>query len=355
MEEMTDFLIVGAGLTGSVIARILTDNGYSCRVIDKREHIGGNIYQEEKEGIKLHKYGAHIFRTDDREVWDFVNRYTEFNRFTNSPIANYKGELYNLPFNMNTFHQLWGVNTPEEAKRKIEETRVRNDNPQNLEEHVLNMCGKDIYQKLVKEYTEKQWGRDCRELPKEIIRRIPLRYRFDNNYYDTLYQGVGDYNKLIFNLLEGSDVALGMPYERGMKAGKIIYTGALDELYGYENGVLEYRGLYFETKEGKDQGVAVMNYTSHNEEYTRSIDHKHFEFKDGKTFISYEYPIKWESGKDRFYPVNDEKNNGRYKEYRKKAEKEGIIACGQLGDYHYYDMAETVRSAIDLANSLISR
>ena len=328
-----DYLIVGAGLFGSVFAHEAKKRGKNCLVIDKREHIGGNIYCQETEGINVHKYGAHIFHTDNREVWEYVNSFVEFNRFTNSPVANYRGELYNLPFKMNTFYRLWGVKTPAEAKARIEEQRgeyAHIETPANMEEQALKLCGKDIYEKLIKGYTEKQWGRSAKELPSFIIKRIPFRFIYDNNYFNDLYQGIpkGGYNRLIEGLLEGIEVRLETDYfsnreEFDSCAEKILFTGCIDEFFNYQCGELEYRSLKFEHKhlDIEDyQGNAVVNYTEREIPYTRVIEHKHFEFgKQPTTVISREYSAEWKPGLEPYYPVNDEANGALYAEYKKLA------------------------------------
>lgn len=357
---MYDYLIVGAGLCGAVIARVLTDNGKSCLVIDKRNVTGGNIRTEKMSDIDVHVYGAHIFHTSDEIVWKFLNQYVSFNNFINSPIANYKGEVFNLPFNMNTFNELWGAITPEEAKRIIEEQRSHIKEPRNLEEFCLNTVGPDIYEILIKGYTEKQWGKPCKELDASIIKRIPLRFTYDNNYFSDKYQGIPieGYNTLISRLLEGISVELGCDYnvsnkEYRDKAKKVIYTGALDEYYKYCFGELEYRSLMFLHYEMdvKDyQGNAVVNYTSNEEPYTRIVEHKHFSKVDTpKTVITKEYPKKWSKELEKFYPMNDKRNNAKYQLYRKKAEHDGLLFAGRLAEYKYYDMDDTVRTALDLA------
>lgn len=359
---MYDYLIVGAGLFGAVFAHEATKKGKKCLVIDKRNHIGGNIYTEKVEDITVHKYGAHIFHTSDKRVWDYVNSFVSFNNFVNSPVANFHGEIYNLPFNMNTFSKMWGVTTPDEARAKIDE-QVQNSGisaPQNLEEQAISMVGKDIYFKLVKEYTEKQWGRDCKELPSFIIKRLPVRFTYDNNYFSDRYQGIpeGGYTQLIEKLLEGSDIKLGAEYVANKArfdalADKVLYTGALDELFGYLLGKLEYRTLEFKTKVvdcDNYQGNAVVNYTSHDKPYTRIIEHKHFEFgKQPKTVITEEYPKTWRPGDEPYYPVNNDKNNALAEEYRALAEKEGYLLGGRLADYKYYDMDKIILSALTLA------
>ena len=361
-----DYLIVGSGLYGSVCARQLTDKGYKVLVMEKRDHIGGNIYTENIEGINIHKYGAHIFHTNNKEVWDYVNRYVTFNRYTNSPIANYKGELYSLPFNMYTFNKMWDVTTPEEAKQKIAEQRKEIDHePQNLEEQAISLVGRDIYEKLIKGYTEKQRGRDCKDLPSFIIRRLPVRFTYDNNYFNALYQGipVGGYTKLIENLLKDIEVKLNTDYlanrdECNEMADKIIYTGPIDAYFDYKLGHLEYRSVRFETElldTDNYQGNAVVNYTDRETPYTRIIEHKWFEFgKDNegndlpKTVISKEYSSEWKIGDEPYYPVNDEKNNELYSQYKELADKEDkVIFGGRLGEYKYYDMDKIVEKAIE--------
>ena len=356
-----DYLIVGAGLYGSVFARLATDSGKKCLVIDKRSNIAGNIYTEEVNGINVHKYGAHIFHTSNKEVWDFVNRYAEFNRYTNSPIANYKGEIYSMPFNMYTFNKMWGVVTPEEARKKIEEQMADSkvDEPKNLEEQAMNLIGKDIYQKLVKGYTEKQWGRKATELPGFIIKRLPVRFTYDNNYFNDTYQGIpiGGYTKLVQNILEGIEVRLDTDFladREGLSklADKIVYTGMIDEYYDYCFGELEYRSLRFENEVLPDvdnyQGNAVVNYTDAETPYTRVIEHKHFEFNTCKgTVISREYPATWKKGDEPYYPMNDEKNNTLFAKYAAKAEEDSVIFGGRLGKYKYYDMDDTIEAAIN--------
>lgn len=364
---MYDFLIVGAGLFGAVAARELSDAGKSVLVVDKRDHIGGNVYTENTEGINVHKYGAHIFHTNDRRVWEYVNRFAVFNRYTNSPVANYKRELYSLPFNMYTFNKMWGVVTPEEAKEKIDEQkREITHEPQNLEEQAISLVGRDIYEKLVKEYTEKQWGRDCRELPPFIIKRLPVRFTYDNNYFNALYQGIpmGGYTKLVEKMLEGIEVKLNTDYldnkeEYDSMADSVIYTGAIDAYFGYSLGNLEYRSVRFETElldTPNYQGNAVVNYTDKETPWTRIIEHKWFEFgkdEEGcdlpKTVISKEYSFKWNPGDEPYYPVNDERNNEMYKKYRELADREsGVIFGGRLGEYRYYDMDQVIARALEV-------
>lgn len=354
-----DYLIVGAGLFGAVCANILHDSGRTVLVLDRREHIGGNCYTREMEGIQVHLYGAHIFRTNSRDIWSYIERFCELNNFVNSPVANYKGQLYNLPFNMNTFYALWGARTPDEARRNIERTRIRFESPSNLEEHVLDLVGSDIYKILVKGYTEKQWGHPCSDLPASIMRRIPLRFTFDNNYFSERYQGIpiGGYTSMIEKMLDGCRVELGVDYNKERQrfegtAASVIYTGPIDEYFGYCLGPLEYRSLRFEHKvldEENHQGVAVMNYTSSEVPYTRSIEHKHFEFGcQSKTVVSYEYPSSWNIGEEPYYPMEDVQNRARYDAYRSLAEGEkGVYFGGRLGEYKYYDMQDTIKSAWD--------
>ena len=370
-----DYLIVGAGLFGATFAHMAKKAGKSCLVIDKRPHWGGNVYCETIEGIHVHKYGAHIFHTSNKEVWDFVNALVPFNRYTNSPIANYKGELYNLPFNMHTFHQMWGVQTPEEAKAKIDEQRaeivsaLNGRDPQNLEEQALLLVGRDIYKKLIKDYTEKQWGRPCSELPAFIIRRLPLRFVYDNNYFNDLYQGIpiGGYNALIEKLLDGIDTRLNCDFfahraELTALAHTIVYTGPIDQFYDYRFGQLQYRTVRFET-ESLDtfnyQGNAVINYTDRETPYTRIIEHKHFEsfgqavYDNPKTVISREYSTEWQPGMEPYYPVNDERNTALYQQYKALADKETkVLFGGRLAEYKYYDMAPTIERAILMAQNI---
>jgi UDP-galactopyranose mutase len=352
---MYDYLIVGAGIFGAICARELTDAGKRCLVIDRRAHIAGNIYSGNIEGIEVHKYGAHIFHTNNKHVWDYLNRFAEFNNYVNSPIANYRGKLYNLPFNMNTFYQLWGVTTPDEARAKIERQRVQFDNPQNLEEQALSLAGCDIYETLIKEYTEKQWGRKCSELPPEIIKRLPFRFTFDNNYFNARYQGVpiGGFTAMIEKMLDGVEVRLNTPFVKDeITSKKIIYTGAIDEYFDYQLGALEYRSLRFENEVldcENYQGNAVVNYTSHDVPYTRVVEHKHFEFgTQDKTVITREYSANWNKGDEPYYPVNDERNNALYAEYAKIAEREqNVIFGGRLGLYRYFDMDKVAELALD--------
>jgi UDP-galactopyranose mutase len=355
-----DYLIVGSGLFGAVFAHEAKKKGKKCLVIDKRNHAGGNVYCEKIEDINVHKYGAHIFHTNDKSIWDYVNQFVEFNRYTNSPVAFYQDEVYNLPFNMNTFHQLWGVKTPEEASAKIEE-QVKSSgitNPQNLEEQAISLVGTDIYEKLIKGYTEKQWGRKATELPAFIIKRLPVRFTYDNNYFNDKYQGIpiGGYNKLVDGLLEGIEVKLNIDFFENRDyytqlADKIVFTGKIDEYYSNQFGTLEYRSLKFDTQI-KDlenfQGNAVVNYTEKEVPYTRIIEHKHFEFgTQKKTVITYEYPDEWSQGKESYYPVNDEKNNIIYNKYRDLAKNDSkVIFGGRLAEYKYYDMHQIIASAL---------
>ncbi len=367
-----DYLIVGSGLYGAVVAQQAKQAGKSVLVVEKRNHVGGNVYTEKVEGIHVHVYGAHIFHTNDRKVWEYVNRFVEFNRFTNSPVANYKGELYSLPFNMYTFNRMWGVVTPEEAKQKIEEQKREAGiaNPQNLEEQAISLVGTDIYQKLIKGYTEKQWGRDCKDLPAFIIKRLPVRFTFDNNYFNALYQGVpvGGYTRLVERLLEGVEVRLNCDYlankrELDALADKVIYTGAIDQYYDYALGALEYRSVRFETELldiPNFQGNVAVNYTDRETPYTRIIEHKWFEFgKDDegndlpKTVISREYSSEWKVGDEPYYPVNDEKNGALYAKYAELAKKEPkVIFGGRLGEYKYYDMDAVIASALKKCDQL---
>lgn len=359
-----DYLIVGSGLFGAVFAHEASKAGKRCLVVEKRMHTGGNIRCEETDGIHVHKYGAHIFHTDNREVWEYVNRLVEFNRYTNSPIANYKGQLYNLPFNMNTFYQLWGVRTPAEARRKIEEQRAAYSHittPQNLEEQALKLCGEDIYRRLIKGYTEKQWGRAATELPAFIIRRIPFRFVFDNNYFNDAYQGIpiGGYNRLTDALLEGVEVRTGTDYlacrdELDALAERVLYTGCIDAFFDYSLGRLEYRSLRFDHRHLPDtedfQGNAVVNYTDRETPYTRVIEHKHFEFgKQPSTVITYEYPDDFAPGKEPYYPVNDAPNSRLFEAYQKLAhEQQRVLFGGRLAQYTYADMDDTVAAALEM-------
>lgn len=372
-----DFLIVGAGLFGAIFAREAALKGKSSLVIDKRDHIAGNIYTRDVEGIQVHEYGAHIFHTSDKKVWDYVNRFAEFNRYTNSPVARYKDELYNLPFNMNTFHQLWGVVTPDEAKAKIQEqtTSAREkiddpDNPRNVEEQALLLGGKDIYEKLVKGYTEKQWGKRATELPSFIIKRLPFRFTYDNNYFNDKYQGipVGGYTAMVSHILEDDipegmiDVRLGTDFFEDRQnltnsAKKIVFTGPVDAFYDYRYGNLEFRSLRFETELldiENYQGNAVVNYTEYEIPYTRIIEHKHFEFMSGgKTVVTREYPATWKMGDEPYYPINDDRNNSLYARYKELADsEENVIFGGRLGQYKYFDMHQIVAEALKAAEQI---
>lgn len=356
-----DYLIVGSGLFGTTMAYLLHQKGYKCLVIDKRSHIGGNVYTESVNGINVHKYGAHIFHTSDRRVWEFVNSLVEFNRYTNSPVANYKGKLYNLPFNMNTFYQMWGVTTPEEAKEMIEKQRRESGilSPKNLEEQAISLIGKDIYYTLIKDYTEKQWGRKATELPAFIIKRLPVRFTFDNNYFNDKYQGIpeGGYTRMIEKMLDGVEVRLNTDYFGNREyfdsiADRVIYTGEIDRFFDYRFGYLEYRTVSFETEllEGVPnfQGNAVVNYTDADTPYTRIIEHKHFEYgTQPVTVISREYPSEWKLGEEPYYPVNDAKNETVAEKYRAlAAAEENVIFGGRLGEYRYYDMDKVIEKAL---------
>lgn len=365
---MYDYLIVGAGLYGAVFAHEMKARGKKVLVIDRRAHIAGNVYTENIEGIHVHQYGAHIFHTNNKKVWNYITQFAEFNRFTNSPVANYKGKLYSLPFNMYTFNQMWGVVTPEEASAEIERQRREiTGEPKNLEEQAISLVGRDIYEKLIKGYTEKQWGRDCRELPAFIIRRLPVRLTFDNNYFNALYQGipVGGYTKMVANLLEGIEVRLNTDYlehkdELDALAQKVVYTGAIDAYFGYQLGHLEYRSVRFETElldQPNFQGNAAVNYTGRETPWTRIIEHKWFEFgrdDEGrelpKTIISREYSSEWKPGDEPYYPVNDEKNGELYARYKERAQGEKkVIFGGRLGEYKYYDMDAVIGAALERA------
>ena len=359
---MYDYLVVGSGLYGAVFAHEAKKAGKSVLVIDKRPNIAGNVYTEEIEGINVHKYGAHIFHTNNKKVWEYVNQFAEFNRFTNSPVANYHGELYSLPFNMYTFNKMWGVTTPKEAAAKIEEQKKQAGitEPRNLEEQAISLVGSDIYEKLVKGYTEKQWGRPCDQLPAFIIKRLPVRLTFDNNYFNALYQGIpmGGYTKMVANMLEGVEVRLNEDYLSDRAAydalaKKVVYTGAIDAFFGYQLGALEYRSVRFETEvldTPNFQGNAAVNYTDAETPWTRIIEHKWFEFgTQPKTVISREYSSEWKPGDEPYYPVNDEKNGKRYEEYRKLADQEEkVIFGGRLGEYKYYDMDAVIDSALKM-------
>lgn len=359
-----DYLIVGAGLFGATFAQQMNLRGKKCLIIEKRNHIAGNVYTEEQEGIQVHKYGAHIFHTSNKEVWEYLNSFVEFNRYTNSPIANYQGKFYNLPFNMNTFYQLWGVKTPEEAQRKIEAQRVEYNHikePKNLEEQALVLAGKDIYEKLIKGYTEKQWGRPATEIPAFIIKRLPFRFTFDNNYFNDLYQGIpiGGYTKLVEAMIEGIEVKLNTNYIDNRDywdsvADKIVYTGKIDEFFGNCYGRLDYRGLRFDNElldTPNFQGNAVVNYTEKDVPFTRIIEHKHFEFgTQPKTIITREYPLDVSENDEAYYPINDVKNQEKYQQYKELAEsKKNVIFGGRLAEYKYYDMHQVVESALKRA------
>ena len=358
-----DYLIVGAGLFGAVFARQARRAGKKCLVIDRRGHIAGNVYTEQVEGINVHRYGAHIFHTNSKEVWDYAGQFADFNRYTNSPIANYKGEIYNMPFNMNTFNRMWGVVTPAEAKAKIEQQRAAAGitEPKNLEEQAISLVGTDIYEKLVKGYTAKQWGRPCTELPAFIIRRLPVRFTYDNNYFNALYQGIpnGGYTAMVERMLEGVEVRLGVDYLKEKPAldalaDRVVYTGAIDAYFGYKLGALAYRSVRFETEvldTDNYQGNAVVNYTDAETPYTRIIEHKHFEFgAQPKTVISREYSAEWKVGDEPYYPVNDEANGALYARYKALADEEkGVRFGGRLGEYRYYDMDKVIESALAAA------
>ena len=364
-----DYLVVGSGLYGAIFAHEAKAKGKSVLVVDKRPNIAGNVYTEKQEGINVHMYGAHIFHTNDKRVWNYITQFAEFNRFTNSPVANYKGELYSMPFNMYTFNKMWGVVTPEEAAAKIEEQKKEiTGEPKNLEEQAISLVGRDIYEKLVKGYTEKQWGRDCKELPAFIIKRLPVRLTFDNNYFNALYQGIpiGGYTKMVENLLDGIEVRLNTDYlehkaELDALADKVVYTGPIDAYFGFKLGTLEYRSVRFENETlniPNFQGNAAVNYTDRETPWTRIIEHKWFEFgkdEDGndlpKTIISREYSSEWKAGDEPYYPVNDEKNGQLYAKYKELADKEtGVIFGGRLGEYKYYDMDTTIASVLDMCD-----
>lgn len=356
-----DYIIVGTGLFGSIFAYEASKKGRKCLAIDKRNHIGGNIYCEKKEGINIHKYGAHIFHTNNKEVWDYVNQFVEFNNYINSPVANYRGEIYNLPFNMNTFSKMWNIATPQEARNIIDKQKqVIKKEPENLEEQAISLVGTDIYTKLIKGYTEKQWGRDCKDLPAFIIKRLPVRYTYDNNYFNARYQGIpiSGYNQIIEKLLVNCDVALNVDFIKQREkyqniADKIVFTGAIDRYFNYKFGQLEYRGLRFETErleQDNYQGVAVMNFTAREVPYTRVIEHKYFEFGTQPiTYITKEYPADWHLGEEAYYPVNDDRNQKLYQKYLDLAKRENdVIFGGRLGEYKYYDMDKVIESALDL-------
>ncbi len=369
---MYDYLIVGAGLYGAVFAQQAIANGKSVLMVDKRSHVGGNIYTEDVNGINVHKYGAHIFHTNDKLVWEYINRFADFNGYINSPVANYKGELYSLPFSMYTFNKMWGVVTPDEARAKINEQRDAAEvaNPQNLEEQAISLVGKDIYEKLVKGYTEKQWGRSCTELPSFIIKRLPVRFTFDNNYFNAAYQGIpkGGYTAMISRMQKGADIRLGVDYLENKKeldslARTVVFTGSIDAYFGYCYGPLEYRSVRFETElldTDNYQGNAVVNYTDRETPFTRIIEHKWFEFgKDthgndiSGTVISREYSAEWQMGSEPYYPINDEKNNALFEQYHKLAEgEENVIFGGRLGEYRYYDMDAVISASLKKAQAI---
>ncbi len=371
-----DYLIVGTGLFGSVFAYEMKKAGKKCLVIDKKQNIAGNIYTEEKAGIQVHKYGAHIFHTSDRKIWDYVNRFADFNHYINAPVAVYGAELYNLPFNMNTFSKMWGIRTPAEAREIIEKQKAEYhiDEPRNLEEQALSLVGRDVYEKLVKGYTEKQWGRDCKDLPSFIIKRLPVRFTYDNNYFTDRYQGIpiGGYTGIIEKMLEGTEVRLGISYkdfaaenrakgEDALNFDKILYTGMIDEYFDYCLGELEYRSLRFEEEYLPDcdnyQGNAVVNYTERQVPYTRIIEHKHFEFgTQPSTVITREYPAKWQRGDEPYYPVNDERNSKLYEKYLALADKEeNVLFGGRLGQYKYYDMDKVIGAALEMVEQELER
>lgn len=364
-----DYLIVGAGLYGATAANVLKAKGLNVLVVDRRNHIAGNAYTENVNGINVHKYGAHIFHTNDVRIWNYVNQFCEFNRYTNSPVANYKGKLYNLPFNMNTFYQMWGTSSPKDALRIIEEQRMvmKDKRPSNLEEQAISLVGEDIYRILIKEYSEKQWGRKATDLPAFIIKRLPVRFTFDNNYFNDKFQGIpiGGYTKLVANMLEGIEVRLNVDYLNNKTffdslAKKVIYTGEIDRFFGFKFGPLEYRSLDFKTKllENVDnyQGNAVVNYTSSDVPFTRIIEHKHFEFGNQKdTVISEEYSVEWQLGKEPYYPINDDINSKKYQKYKELStnpDYDNIIFGGRLGEYRYYDMHQVIGSALSLVDTL---
>ncbi len=367
MQQHYDYLIVGAGLYGAVFAQEAKKAGKTCLVIDKRDHIAGNIYTSCVEGIQVHQYGAHIFHTNNKEVWDYVNRFATFNRYTNSPVANYKGEIYNLPFNMNTFNRMWGVVTPAQAQEKIEAQRQAAGitEPKNLEEQAIRLVGMDIYEKLIKHYTEKQWGRPCCELPSFIIKRLPVRFTYDNNYFDALYQGipVEGYTAMVEQMLAGTEVRLGCEYlsekdKWDALADTVVYTGPVDAYFAYQLGVLEYRSVRFETETldmENYQGNAVVNYTDGDTPYTRIIEHKHFVFgTQPKTVISREYSAEWHPGEEPYYPVNDQRNSALYEQYKKLADAQpNVIFGGRLGEYKYYDMDKVIEAALATAKKVL--
>ena len=360
-----DYILVGSGLYAGVFAWYAGKNGKSCLVVEKRDHIGGNVYCEDIEGIHVHRYGAHIFHTGNKKVWEFVNSLAEFNRYTNSPVANFKGKMYNMPFNMNTFSRMWGVSTPAQAKAIIEKQRGEiQGEPQNLEEQAIHLVGRELYETLIKGYTEKQWGRDCKDLPAFIIKRLPVRYTYDNNYFNDPYQGIpmGGYNVIVEKLFEGCDIELGRDYLKNREhydsmGDRVVYTGPIDAFFDYQFGKLEYRSLRFETEtleEENHQGVAVVNYTDRETPYTRIIEHKHFEFgTQPKTVITREYPVDWQEGMEPYYPVNDSKNQELYQKYEALAkEQDRVIFGGRLGEYKYYDMDKVIASAMEKAEEI---
>lgn len=367
MSKKYDFLIVGAGLYGAVFAHEAKRRGKKCLILEKRDHIAGNIYTDKIEDINVHKYGAHIFHTNNKEVWDYVNNFADFNRYTNSPIANYCGEIYNLPFNMNTFNKMWGVKTPGEAKEEIRKQCSDNyvKNPRNLEEQAINLVGRDIYEKLIKGYTEKQWGRPCSELPSFIIRRLPVRFTYDNNYFNDMYQGIaiGGYSNMVKKMIEGIEVKLNTDYLKEKDkwnsiAEKVVYTGPIDAYFNYKLGVLQYRSIAFENEIldiENFQGNAVVNYTDKETPYTRIIEHKHFEFgNQPKTIISREYSKEWSIGDEPYYPINDDKNNELYKKYSEFADTEkNVIFGGRLGEYKYYDMDKVIEVALNKSKEIL--
>jgi len=365
---MFDYLIVGSGLFGAVFAYEARKAGKTCLVLEKRDHIGGNCYTQDWNGIQVHKYGAHIFRTSNKKIWDYISQFAEFNHFINSPIANYNGQIYNMPFNMNTFSKMWNISTPDEAKAIIAKQRGEiTGTPKNLEEQAISLVGRDVYNILVKEYTEKQWGRPCNELPASILRRLPVRFTYDNNYFNDPYQGipVGGYTQIIEKMFKGCEIRLNADYNEDREgyrklAKKVLYTGTIDSYFDYCYGSLEYRSLRFEHEELNTenyQGVAVVNYTSKNEAYTRIIEHKHFEFgKQPTTVISREYPFEWSMGIEPYYPINDEKNQARYEQYASLAKQtKGVVFGGRLGEYRYYDMQDTILSALEIAEKELNK
>ncbi len=361
MRKHYDYLVVGAGLFGAVFAHEAVKAGFTVLVLEKRDHIAGNIYTEEVEGIDVHKYGAHIFHTSDKNIWSYVDKFAEFNNFVNSPVANYKGEMYNMPFNMNTFSKMFNIGTPAEAMAVLDKERAEiTGEPQNLEEQAISLVGRTVYTKLVKGYTEKQWGRDCTELPAFIIKRLPVRFTYDNNYFNDRYQGIPceGYTTMVERMLDGADVVLNTNFlddrEKWLgMADNCVYTGPIDEYFGYRLGKLEYRSLKFETEvldEENHQGVAVVNYTDRETPYTRIIEHKHFNFgTQPKTVVTREYPTAWEEGMEPYYPVNDERNTNLYHQYAELAAGEGVLFGGRLAEYRYYDMDDTVAAALKLA------